>query len=226
MEEARLENYLDCALREWERVYGRDEKDKTIETRMPSLIRHAYEQTGEPVVVLIDEYDAPPLDVVREETELPKLRKIVRNFYSPLKMSPRSKHIIAYSVAFLLLASGLCIYLTYRSESLVMFRWAEWLGLMGAVECLRAWGAANVPADWVVYSLPDGMWSTSYVLTMCALWGRERSSLVVMMPAVAVLSEVLQAVHICPGTFDWTDLLFYALPAIVYLTINFINNKI
>lgn len=37
------------------------------------------------VVVLIDEYDAPLLDVVHEEKELPKLRDVMRNFYSPLK---------------------------------------------------------------------------------------------------------------------------------------------
>ena len=34
---------------------------------------------------MIDEYDAPLLDVVHEEKELPKLRDVMRNFYSPLK---------------------------------------------------------------------------------------------------------------------------------------------
>ena len=37
------------------------------------------------LVVLIDEYDAPLLDVVHEETSLPVLRNVMRNFYSPLK---------------------------------------------------------------------------------------------------------------------------------------------
>ena len=36
-------------------------------------------------MVLIDEYDAPLLDVVHEEKNLPVLRNIMRNFYSPLK---------------------------------------------------------------------------------------------------------------------------------------------
>ena len=49
------------------------------------LIKRAYAQTGQKVVVLIDEYDAPLLDVVHEEKELPKLRDVMRNFYSPLK---------------------------------------------------------------------------------------------------------------------------------------------
>ena len=37
------------------------------------------------MVVLIDEYDAPLLDVVHEEKNLPQLRNVMRNFYSPLK---------------------------------------------------------------------------------------------------------------------------------------------
>ena len=37
------------------------------------------------MVVLIDEYDAPLLDVVHEDTALPVLRNVMRNFYSPLK---------------------------------------------------------------------------------------------------------------------------------------------
>ena len=43
------------------------------------------QQTGRQVVVLIDEYDAPLLDVVHEERNLPVLRDVMRNFYSPLK---------------------------------------------------------------------------------------------------------------------------------------------
>ena len=45
----------------------------------------AYEKYNCPVVVLIDEYDAPLLDVVHEDENLPILRKVMRNFYSPLK---------------------------------------------------------------------------------------------------------------------------------------------
>ena len=42
-------------------------------------------RAGRQVVVLIDEYDAPLLDVVHEEKDLPVLRNVMRNFYSPLK---------------------------------------------------------------------------------------------------------------------------------------------
>lgn len=53
--------------------------------RLLNLISNLYEQTGKQVVVLIDEYDAPLLDVVHNEDSLGVLRNVMRNFYSPLK---------------------------------------------------------------------------------------------------------------------------------------------
>ena len=80
-----LEDELEGKLALYEKVYGREPTDKNINQRMNGLIRHAFEQTGKQVVVLIDEYDAPLLDVVHEEDDLPVLRHVMRNFYSPLK---------------------------------------------------------------------------------------------------------------------------------------------
>ena len=59
------------------------EKDPNL--RLTDLITSLNKRTGKGVVVLIDEYDSPLLDVVHEEENLPRLRKIMRNFYSPLK---------------------------------------------------------------------------------------------------------------------------------------------
>ena len=80
-----LESMLDVQLFEHEKIYGSPERAVTLNDRMKTLIMRAYEQTGRQVVVLIDEYDAPLLDVVHEEKNLPVLRNVMRNFYSPLK---------------------------------------------------------------------------------------------------------------------------------------------
>lgn len=76
---------LEAKLSEYEKTYGRDASHINVNQRMEGLIKHACEQTGKKVVVLIDEYDAPLLDVIHEEKTLPELRNVMRNFYSPLK---------------------------------------------------------------------------------------------------------------------------------------------
>ena len=85
MDKDRLLSELERKLYGYEQIYGRDESAIYTNQRLESLIKRAYAQTGQKVVVLIDEYDAPLLDVVHEEKELPKLRDVMRNFYSPLK---------------------------------------------------------------------------------------------------------------------------------------------
>ena len=80
-----LESMLEFQLSRYEDAYGRPKEAVKINDRMTSLIMRAHEQTGRQVVVLIDEYDAPLLDVVHEEKNLPVLRNVMRNFYSPLK---------------------------------------------------------------------------------------------------------------------------------------------
>ena len=69
----------------YERIYGRKEGDDAPNQRLQGLIESAHAQTGQQAVVIIDEYDAPLLDVVHEAENLEKLRQTMRNFYSPLK---------------------------------------------------------------------------------------------------------------------------------------------
>ena len=86
MEKEQLEDYLDYILKEQERKWGITNPPIGANNRLIELITTAYEKTGNQVVVLIDEYDAPMLDVAHEKESLDVLRNIMRNFYSPLKM--------------------------------------------------------------------------------------------------------------------------------------------
>lgn len=85
VDKERLILELERKLLGYEEIYGRGEGDIEINQRLQGLIERAFKQTGRQVVVLIDEYDAPLLDVIHEEKNLPVLRNIMRNFYSPLK---------------------------------------------------------------------------------------------------------------------------------------------
>ena len=82
----RLNAYLDWLLKPYEKSYGIGENvSSDANIRFADLVKRAHEQTGQKVVVIIDEYDAPLLDVVHEKENLKVLRLIMQNFYSPLK---------------------------------------------------------------------------------------------------------------------------------------------
>ena len=85
MEKDQLERYIGNRLVEYEKRYGIASPAKDNNDRFTNLIRAAYEKTGKKVVVLIDEYDAPLLDVFHEDETFPVLRNIMLNFYAPLK---------------------------------------------------------------------------------------------------------------------------------------------
>ena len=81
-----LNSYLNLRLLPYEELYGKGEGENYPNERLAGIVKRAYEKTGEKVVVIIDEYDAPLLDVVHEKENLQPLRRIMQNFYSPLKM--------------------------------------------------------------------------------------------------------------------------------------------
>ena len=83
-----LKQEISGKLSDYEKIYGpSDDSKPNLNQRLQGLIERAHAQTGKKVVVLIDEYDAPLLDVVHKKDYLDQLRQIMRNFYSPLKYS-------------------------------------------------------------------------------------------------------------------------------------------
>ncbi|MGM9718151.1 MAG: AAA family ATPase, partial [Prevotella sp.] len=77
MEKYQLERYIGNRLEEYERTYGIINPSTDNNVRLTALIQAAYQKTGKKVVVLIDEYDAPLLDVMHEEKSLPILRNVL-----------------------------------------------------------------------------------------------------------------------------------------------------
>lgn len=86
MEKEQLEDYLSNRLEAEERKWGITHPKRGANDRLTELITTAYEISGKQVVVLIDEYDAPMLDVAHDKETLDVLRSLMRNFFSPLKM--------------------------------------------------------------------------------------------------------------------------------------------
>ena len=82
---AEVQRALRLELEPYTREYGTMENEATPGDLLRGLIRRAYEKTGKQVAVIIDEYDAPLLDVLHEETTLPDFRRVMQEFYQPLK---------------------------------------------------------------------------------------------------------------------------------------------
>lgn len=85
MDMSGLLSELNLKLLQYEKIYGREEGAENPNQRLECLVKRAYEQTGQKVVLIIDEYDAPLLDVVHEKDNLQSLRLVMQNFYSPIK---------------------------------------------------------------------------------------------------------------------------------------------
>lgn len=80
-----LENILNFTLVKWERLYGTSSSETTFSLRFRGIIERAYEQTGQRVVILIDEYDKPMLQAIGNEELQQKFRNTMKAFYSVLK---------------------------------------------------------------------------------------------------------------------------------------------
>ena len=86
-EKERLHPIIDSILHEHEECWGvttiKDEY--SYDARLTAIIQAAYKQTGERVVILIDEYDAPMLDSITKPDLQDYLRERIRSLFSPLK---------------------------------------------------------------------------------------------------------------------------------------------
>ena len=80
-----LRQSLMFILRDFLDFYGRGKEEETPGQCLTGILQRALAKTGKQVVVVIDEYDAPLLEVLHEEETLDAKRKVMQEFYQPLK---------------------------------------------------------------------------------------------------------------------------------------------
>jgi hypothetical protein len=121
---------------------------------------------------------------------------------------------------FVFLFGGL-IYVLFRTDSIRFFDYLTYVGLDESLSIIRS---ITLPMnqfipEWVIYSLPDGLWLFSFSLLVNLIWSREDRLRfwfwTLLFPCTAIIWELGQAFQVISGTFDWID-------TFIYLTVTFL----
>jgi len=128
--------------------------------------------------------------------------------------------------SFLTLLVGGLIYILFRTSTLKMFSWYETIGLGELTNNMRkiTFQFSDKIPEWILFSLPDGLWIFSYVSLMLFIWQNSVSIKnifwISIIPILAIGSELGQLFGLVIGTFDIADLLLYffgmTLPFILF----------
>lgn len=84
-----LVNILDRILREYELKYGIEELENTLSGRFSHLIKFIHNVTDKQVVILVDEYDKPLLEIEGNPDLFEKNQAILKSFFGVLKSLDR-----------------------------------------------------------------------------------------------------------------------------------------
>ncbi len=128
--------------------------------------------------------------------------------------------IISYSNKLYILLSafavfmGGSIYIFLRSSEPVFFNWIKSAGLNNWVTTLRhnSFYIRDSFPDWVVYSLPDGLWAFAYSLLITSIWRKSSSWMkyfwLATIPVLVLGFEFLLYYGLIQGTFCIKDIAF------------------
>ena len=146
---------------------------------------------------------------------------IVATISTQMDMKSKNIYRLLLVIAFLLITCGGLIYLAFRPKSLLLFQLVDTLCLIEWIDRLRnVYSTINIPI-FVVYSLTAGLWTASYLLIMFYTTRRyhrkTRLKLSLPLPVSAVVLEIAQYFSLCPGTFDFIDLVCYLVPIIIFI---------
>lgn len=106
---------------------------------------------------------------------------------------------------------GSSIYLLFRSENTLLFQWVKTIGLESFLFALRENSLSITIPNWLLYSLPDGLWVYAFTAALLLFWQGKNSFWIWIPIFTSVLFEVAQATKIIQGTFDVLDILFSAM---------------
>lgn len=110
------------------------------------------------------------------------------------------------------LLSGALLYVGFRAESLLGWRWAEAIGLATTGRALRdALSHGYTLPDWVRFTLPDALWLYALTFVVARMQRdatrAERGLWLAFAFALGPGAELGQLAGLVPGTYDTADLI-------------------
>lgn len=126
----------------------------------------------------------------------------------------------SFLIGLLFIVGGGLLYLLFRSRQVLMLYILDTTPLSHSISQMRGMASVWQPSEWVVYSLPGGLWSAAYIMVIHSLMHNLETGILwkwaSVIPLLGAFSELGQALRLIPGTFDMTDLVCYMLPFIIY----------
>jgi len=127
------------------------------------------------------------------------------------KEMPQIKHIIIHII--LPLVVGALIYILFRSNTLLIFKWLEYININDTIHVVRNHTVllCKYIPDFLLYSLPDGIWVYSATSALLLIWEHTLyKHLWIYLPVTsAVAAEILQSTGLIAGTFCMFDIIAY-----------------
>jgi len=115
------------------------------------------------------------------------------------------EHIFCGIAVFLLLSS-LYLYVSCRSDDILLFVWLKSLNLN--YSSIRNINIVNIGSPYIVFSLPVGLFLLSNMIMLSIVWKKSRMyyyySAAIFM--ILVIHEILQKAQVVYGTFDIFDI--------------------
>lgn len=127
------------------------------------------------------------------------------------------KHFKMLFLHFILpISFGALIYILFRPMQIIVFQWINLLGFESQLLKARAlFDISNHLPDWVVYSLPGGLWAYSFMFLISFIWGDEqrlgKKVFTIIVIILALGSELGQLFGVVPGTFCVADIVAYTI---------------
>lgn len=109
-------------------------------------------------------------------------------------------------------AVGAMIYVLFRTTSLLVFDWLETFHLLQlSLNAREVCCGIDLP-DWLLYSVPDGLWVYAVTSWMIMIWTRNPPlPWLLVGVGLGISGELGQLIGIVPGTYQGLDMVSYSV---------------